>query len=55
MEDTDSADSQANNPAQRRRLGMIIALIELVPQNDKRLALLEILRFVEEYVQGKAG
>jgi len=32
-----------------------MAVMELVPQNDKRLGLLEILRFVEEHVQGKAG
>src|SRR5215469_18750653 len=40
---------------ERGGLDMIMAVMELVPQNDKRLALLEILRFVEEHVQGKAG
>ena len=34
---------------------MIIAVLQLVPRLDKRDALLEILRFVEEHVRTKAG
>ncbi len=34
---------------------MILASTELVPRSDSREALLEVLRFVQERVQGKAG
>jgi len=33
---------------------MVIALLELVPQIEKRQAMLEVLRFVEERVRTKA-
>jgi len=33
---------------------MVIALLELVPEIENRLAMLEILRFVEEHVRSKA-
>jgi len=32
-----------------------MAVMELVPRSDNRLALIEILRFVEEHLHGKAG
>jgi len=32
-----------------------MAVMELVPRSDNRIALIEVLRFAEEHVQGKAG
>jgi quinol monooxygenase YgiN len=37
----------------KKRLPMIIAVIELVPQIQKRQAMLEVLRFVAERVKAK--